>query len=355
VKWNEVQANEYSTNNTDINNELKMLDLQFRIGKMFTELSHEYDSIISTFRRARRDLLNSTSSQIDSTREDRFYAYLNQWKSFVYEAICRKTGEVKNHISYSADGRVISISHEVDGWKDIDILKGFCDYAEINYEPKFFAQYKKRIENISSLTVIVFIEISDFSPHLGVRVGCNISKPTDKRTLRQFLQDSCELENITSWYTTNQPVPILFGFSIGNLDHEFTVGFYFFDGPANFNLAKSVTAFQAYGAEISGPNFDVLKLVPCDELKIFMTSNMEGVQKVRLMMNKLSEETEKKLLEKFDKKYDGFTMKLFKNAFMEIAGKTNHMLEYSSNGFQVIVYHEIGDEINNNAYFETLS
>jgi len=344
---------DYSTNQTDFPWEQKLQELQLRIGKTFTDLNREYETIMEGLRLTRRDYLNSTATNLDSMKEERLFTVLNQWKSFVYEDICRKTGEIKNIVTYNSSGKYFCLAHEIDGWSDIRILKDFCEFIEIEYDDNFFKKFKARLEAISTLTIMIWIEITDTDNKFNIDVGCSISKPEDKRTLRKYLDGTVEKDNILTWFNANTPVPQDFGFTVGESDSHVLTGFYFFEGPPYMNLSKSLSAFQAYGADIN-KILDVLRNIPGEELKVSFLANQDGVQRVRLLMFKLPQDLENEILEYIDKAYEKSAWNQFKASFGGITLRTYYILEFTCDGFSLYCSNEVGQEIGANAYFEDL-
>lgn len=300
---------------------------------------------------ARKDFLQSTSADIDPNKEDRIFSVLNQWKNFVYEDIARKTGEIKNIITYSSSGKTFCIAHEVEGWKDVTLVKGFCDYSDIRVDESFYKICKAKLNDISCLTVVVWIQIVDTAT-TQISVGCNIIKPAEKSTLTKFLEGTVEKKNITMWFDANAPVPIEFGMMLSHEENELIAGFYFFDASPHLNLSRALTGLQAYGADINESNISIFKAIPGEELKVYFAMNKYGAQRVRLQMPKLPEQLQLEILDKLDKKYDARIWESFKNIFQGITIKTYYTLEYSSEGYTFYCTREVGSEIGSKVYLE---
>lgn len=332
--------------------EMRLADLHLRIGKTFSELNKEFEAILDCIRQAKRDFMGSTSCDFDPGRDDRVFNVINQWKSFVYEEICKKTGEIKNIITYSTNGKSLRISHEIEGWKDITLLKGFCDYVDIKIDESFYKICKVKLNDICCLTIIVWIEVTEGPAGSNMSVGCNILKPSDRHTLLKFLEGSVEKSNILTWFDSNGPVPLDFGMSVGELDSEIIIGFYFFDGSPQVNLSKALTGLQAYGADINSDNINLFKEIPGEEIKVYFAINKYGAQRVSLQMFKLSEKLLHNMLETLDKKYDQAVWEQYKNLFSGMTLKTYYTLEYDNDGFKIFCTREVGAEVGSKVYLD---
>jgi hypothetical protein len=326
--------------------------MALRIGKTTQHLNKEFDAIVDSIKNARKDLLKSNLIPSDPAMTEKFFSSISKWKHHVYEEVCKKTGEIKNIVRYSSSGKKFTIAHEIDGWKELSLLRDFCQHVGIKGKELEFKIYEEKLALISSLTIIIWIELHDIGSSYSINIGCNISKPEEKRTLRRFLEGSCERENIITWFNANSPVPVEFGFSVGEGDSEVITGFYFFDGPAYMNLSKSLSAFQAYGADISPELLNVFKNIPGEELKVFFLANKDGVQKVQLFMFKLPEELEKEIIGKFEKNVGASPYWKFKSGFHQITLKSFYLLEFSCEGFTLSCCQEVGDEISSSVYMD---
>ena len=304
---------------------------------------------------ARRDFLQSTSADFDLNKEDRIFTTLNQWKSFVYEDIAKKTGEIKNIITYSSSGKSFCLAHEVEGWKDVTLIKGFCDYAEIHIDETFYKICKTKLNEISCLTVVVWIQIVESEGKPQISVGCNVIKPAEKAVLTRFLEGTVEKKNIGMWFDANSPVPIEFGMMLSQEESELMAGFYFFDSSPHLNLSKALTGLQAYGADINDSNLPIFKSIPGEELKVYFSMNKYGAQRVRLQMPKLSEQTQNDILEKLDKRSDLKAWENFKQLFQPITIKTYYSLEFSFEGYTFYCIREVGSEVGSKVYLEDFS
>ncbi len=324
-----------------------------RIGKTIFELDKEFETIIDCFKVARKDFLRSTSTNLNA--DEKVISMINQWKYFVYDDIAKKTGEIKSVVQYKGNGKYFKIGHEIEGWRDLEILKKFCEYASIPFDVLFYQNIKRKIENISSLTVFIYIEIYDENPSPQFHIGVNIIKPEDKVALNEFLDGSIEKGNLFTWFNANHPVPLEFGMSIGDFDSEFIIGFYIFDSSPQTNLSKALTALQAYGAQIDKHNIDTFKTIPGEELKVYFEANMYGVQRVKLVMMRNPHEADMAGLLKLDKKFDQNVWNLYESAFEPITMKKYFVLQFSSDGFEYLCKREVGSEIGSKVYVDDLN
>lgn len=325
-------------------------DLPLRMGKTYLELDNEFESIYDSYKICRKDFLRSTSTNFHI--DEKINSMIESWKSYVYTEICKRTGEVKNQIVYSASGKYFKIGHEIEGWKDLSILSKFCTYSKIPYDEIFNASMMKKLAAISSLTIILWFEIFDISPGPQFRVGANIIKPEDRQTLSDFLEGSVEKTNILTWFNANLPVPLEFGMNIGDYDCEFISGFYIFDGTPQANLSKALTGLQAYGAEINKSNIDVFKSIPGEELKVYFNINKYGVQKVALNMIRLPDENKKMGIMKLDKEFDNNLWEKFETLFGELTIKKYLILQFSADGWEIMMKREVGAEIGSKVYID---
>jgi len=334
--------------------DINLDNLQFRYGKTYEELHYEYDSVLQCLQTFLKDLLvaSNVNQKTGYTFEESMFALLNEWKVVIYDNICRKTGEVKNFVSFNALGKSFKLLHEVDSWKEIELLKTFCENTGIAIDNLFFEESKRKLDTIGSLTVQIWIELSDCFAELETTVGFNLTKPSDKKLIEKFLAYSVEKNNILTWFDANNPVPIEYGFGVGEGGNELLIGFYFFDGPLNINLGRSLTAFQAYGADINQQLVEIFKMIPSEEYKVSFVISSQGVQKVRMLINKLNDDVEKKMLGAFSSTTDLQNWNYLKKAFEPMTIKHTYILDYSNEGFQLYCVNEVGGEITSRIYIE---
>ena len=255
-------------------------------------------------------------------------------------------------VTFNCSGKSFKLIHEVDGWKEIHILKRFCDSVELQIDYSFFEESRRKLESIGSLTVQIWIEVLEPLSNFSVSVGFDLTKPSDKKLLEKFLNNSIEKKNILTWFDANTPVPIEYGLAVGDNGNELLTGFYFFDGPLNVNLGRSLTAFQAYGADINQQLIEIFKSIPSEEYKVAFVLSPEGVQKVKMFIMKLPDNVEVSLLKQMSHKLNLKAWKGLKKAFGVMTIKTMYSLEYNNDGFQLSCICEVGGEITSRVYIE---
>lgn len=331
--------------------DLNFDDLQLRYGKTIEELHLEYEAIVNSYKSGRKSILGSTQEGAKLI-ESKVTNLLNTWKYCVYDEICRKSGEIKNLISYNTSGKIFRVIHEIDGWKEIELLKNFCTQSKLLIDKTFFNSLSTKLNAIGSLTVQVWIEFNTTGSELAVMIGFNLVKPSDKELVESFLEHSVERNNVITWFDANTPVPIEYGFGIGENANEMLIGFYFFDGSLNINLGRSLTAFQAYGANLSKEFVEVLKGFSSEEYKVHFMISPEGVQKVRMLINKISDNAKAKMIEHITGRGGQQEWDELNKAFASLKIKDMYFLEYTNEGFGIHTIIEVGGEITSRVYID---
>ena len=306
---------------------------------------------MNSYKAARKNIFGSTQEN-SKLVESKLTNTFNTWKNCVYDEVCRKTGEVKNLVSYNTTGKIFRVIHEIDGWKEISLLKTFCTQSKLTIDNNFFQEVSSKLNAIGSLTVQVWIEFINNNSDLTIMIGFNLVKPSDKNLLDEFLEDSVERTNIMTWFDANTPVPIEYGFGVNEMGTEVLVGFYFFDGTLNINLGRSLTAFQAYGANLSKEFVEVLKGFSSEEYKVHFLISPDGVQKVRMLIYKMSEDIKKQMLEQIHEKETAYGWDELNKAFASMKMKDMYFLEYTNEGFGLHSIIEVGGEITSRIYID---
>ena len=288
--------------------------------------------------------------QTDNIKE--FLKTLFLWRNEVYGPICKKTGEISTHLINNSNGKCLTISHEVNGWKNIAMIKNFYSKFNQAFDKRFYENMKEKIEAISTLTVVVWIQFI-LEPKFNFLIGYNSMKPSDKLTISKFLENCVEKPNIMKWYEYNLPTPTEYGCALSSESNELICGFYFFDSVPEVNLSKALSGFKSYGAEISQEKLDILKDIHGGELQIYFHVNHDGVQKIRLLVYYMNSDLETKILEKIDNNYIISGWDKFKKKF-EKSGQSQYLLEFSVEGFSLSCSTQIGAEMDFNVFLETL-
>ena len=297
-----------------------------------------------------------------STRAD-VMSKLTLWKDDVYTPMTQKTVEIKNFLSYNFNRTELNVTHEVVGWDDLPLLRKYCSSCGLKLDQSFISACKRKMFNLASMTLSVSLQIiiDNESGSAEYCVYLQVNKPFNKQTMERLLVDNCEKENISIWYDSSLPMGNDFGysFSLKQQMKEMLIGFYIFDESARTNLKKALGAYQSYGAKFKSEQIDVLKRIRSEELKIYLLINENGVSKVRMGLQNVSDELLSSLIENFPQK------RMTKENIMKTESSLNltaksldnpqgsvFYLEYSVDGFELGVQRIIGEEYGSHVHFE---
>ena len=176
-----------------------------------------------------------------------------------------------------------------------------------------------------------------------------------KGLLSKILKGNCEEKNIETWVAINDPLPTEFGFTVNPRfrSNEFCVGFLIFDGTLRNNLTRAMSALQSYGAQFNDSQIATLKRIPSEELHVSFYVNENGVPRVMLWINKLTDEVAEEIWSKFckcDKKkeWETITKELVKDD-----NRFRYFLEFSTAGYHFGYECRIGNDFGTFIYFES--
>ena len=295
---------------------------------------------------------------------DDIISSLTRWRTEVYLPICRKTVEITNFLGYNFELNELSVTHEITGWNDMVLLLNFCAENNLKLDSYFVNTCHKKMFNLASLTLQLTFQIliEEDGSKADYCVFLQVCKPFNNQLMQQLLADNCEKSNINMWYDSNLPMGNDFGYSFNTKQdtREMLVGFYIMDGPARANLKKALSAYQSYGAEFSDQQVEILKKIPCEELRVHFYVNENGVAKVRMLLYNIKDKILGELVHSFpqkdltpDKLTQFITLVQSEDSLIE---KTNnqvaYFLDFSVDGFKLGSQVLIGEQSGSFVHFE---
>lgn len=229
----------------------------------------------------------------------------------MYTPIVKKTTEIKSAFTYSYSLTDFTMSHEVVGWDDLELLLAFCNANRLRYDPTFFRRCHRKIGHITTLSLVIALEISlveEKDKYGKVRVtGVDYyltvykNKPLTLAAMHNFLVGCPEQENLSMWFKVNDQICGHFGFGINVKDdlREIQIGCHIFGEEGKYNLAKAIHAFKSYGATFSLENLDVIKAMPRDEFWLVFFVSESGVTRIRMAFKAVEQKCLQELLNSF--------------------------------------------------------
>ena len=227
----------------------------------------------------------------DSPHYPDFLSLLHLWHRLVYRTLQQEAlvpQDVHTVVALESTGQLFTITHEVDGIRDFEAIRRFCEEMKLLQVdlklPELMHREYERIEDfLLSLTPLTI----SFYLQLGEEVDCGIgvNKPMGQTQLSRFLTMVSDAEGLGKWCYGAQPIPV--GFTCSVTAPIKTCSLYLFDGEKDLNYDRALSLFDFYGAPLPLAISELLKTASCEEVNSLITYGPGGIQRLGIQVSGL--------------------------------------------------------------------
>ena len=287
---------------------------------------------------------------------------LESWKEMVYVNIIKETGEISTEIEISSTGQYTKLSHELNGFSDLEVVFQFCEQHQLTLDPEYICMMLNLIHKTCLLTLIISIRIkllynsSDSCCGFEPSIFISTLQPVKREILDEFLNFTPDREIVINWMHQYSAIPLQLVFNITSPNWEVGCSFYIFEGDEQENISKALGLFDSFNIDLDSKLFKLIKKVPASELRAYFWINNFGIFGLEILIFQLHEMMELDICKNLGTYFDSQSWKLFKGIFgsTQDQGHMTYSLKYSNLGFIFNIKSEIYSDAPNSIEIEQI-